>query len=276
MSFDISILPNGNNNGLWFIWDNARILLIRQQLPNTPPDVPLTGYRFIGLADGIACHSAELIGPGPADAEWQGMRALLPLLTPAQQQALSRARQFRLFDREHRFCSACAHPLETHHHDHGKYCPGCGQPAYPRLSPAMMVCIVRDRQILLARAPHFAPGIYSALAGFVEPGETLEQCVHRETMEEVGIRIHNLRYRQSQSWPFPHSLMLAFIAHYQSGEITPQAGEIEDAQWFDIDALPSLPLKASIAHWLIHDAMSQIRAESAPGQEPAPTGNNHA
>jgi NAD+ diphosphatase len=105
--------------------------------------------------------------------------------------------------------------------------------------------------LLLARSPHFLPGVYSALAGFVEPGETVEQCVHRETQEEVGVRVKNLRYVCSQSWPFPHSLMLAFTAEYDGGDIRPQPGEIEDAGWYHIDTLPTIPAQLSVAYQLI-------------------------
>ncbi|XLM19642.1 NAD(+) diphosphatase, partial [Chromobacterium piscinae] len=155
-----------------------------------------------------------------------------------QVQAAARAAQLRQFLRNHRFCGHCATPLAVSADQLGRHCPSCGQVYYPRISPAMMVLVHRGRELLLARSPHFTPGVYSALAGFVEPGETLEECVHRETWEEVGIKVKNLRYAFSQSWPFPHSLMLAFTAEYDSGDIRPQEGEIEDAGWFDIDALP--------------------------------------
>ena len=123
------------------------------------------------------------------------------------------------------------------------------------------MCLVRrDRKILLARSPRFAPGMYSALAGFVEPGESLEQCLAREVFEETGIRISNARYFASQPWPFPHSLMIAFVADYAGGEITPEPGEIEDAQWFDIDALPQLPNRISIARRLIDGVLAEMRA----------------
>ena len=115
----------------------------------------------------------------------------------------------------------------------------------------MMALVVRGRQLLLARSPHFPPGVYSALAGFVEPGETLEACVHREVQEEVGVRIDNLRYVGSQGWPFPHSLMLGFHAEYAGGDIVMQEDEIEDARWFRVDDLPPLPASRSIARHLI-------------------------
>lgn len=125
--------------------------------------------------------------------------------------------------------------------------------AYPRLSPVVMVRVAREGRILLARAPRFAPGVYSLLAGFVEAGETLEQAIHREVAEEVGIRVRNLRYFASQSWPFPHSLMMAFTADHAGGEIRVDGREILDARWFAPDDLPGLPNPMSMAWRLIQD-----------------------
>lgn len=261
MSFVIAGPVDPARPPIWFIWNDSRLLHIAGQLPASDAGLALTGRHPVGSADGRACFSALLVGPAPDGAQWVGMRQALADMDPALRQALSRARQLHLHDQEHRFCSACATPLVQNAHDAGRHCPHCALVFYPRLSPAMMVAITRGRDILLARAPHFAPGVYSALAGFVEPGETLEQCVARETQEEVGIAVRRLRYVDSQSWPFPHSLMLAFVAEYAGGEIVPQAGEIEDAGWFDIDRLPLLPTQASIAWRLIQHTVAEIRAQ---------------
>jgi NAD+ diphosphatase len=119
-------------------------------------------------------------------------------------------------------------------------------------------------QVLLARSPHYAPGMFSALAGFVEPGESLEDCLHREVAEEVGVRVRGLRYYGSQSWPFPHSLMVAFSAEWDGGEIVPQPDEIEAAHWFGIDALPPIPPRFSISGHLIRDSVEALRAGRRP------------
>ena len=132
---------------------------------------------------------------------------------------------------------------------------------YPRMSPAMMVSITRGRELLLGRGINFPPGRYSALAGFLEAGETIEQCVHREVMEEVGLRIHNLSYFGSQSWPFPNSLMIAFHAEYRDGEIDYDPSELADAQWFDIDDLPQMPPRLSVARALLDETIHRIRNE---------------
>ena len=137
-------------------------------------------------------------------------------------------------------------------------CPACGLLAYPRLSPAIMVLVRDGERLLLARSPRFKPGVYSALAGFVEPGETLEQCAVREVREEVGIEIANLRYFASQPWPFPNSLMIAFFADYAGGDLRLDPVEIEAAEWFTPDNLPILPEPISISRRLI-DAACQLR-----------------
>jgi NAD+ diphosphatase len=126
-----------------------------------------------------------------------------------------------------------------------------------------MALVRRGDRLLLARSPHFPPGMHSALAGFVEPGESLEQCLRREVREEVGLEVTDLRYFSSQPWPFPHSLMIAFTCGYAGGEIVPEPGEIEAAAWFDLDNLPVLPNRISIARRLIDATIAQIRSEKA-------------
>ena len=137
-----------------------------------------------------------------------------------------RAAQVLEWDRAHRYCGVCGTPTELQPGERARKCPACGHTAYPRLSPAMMVLVWRDGEVLLARSPHYVPGVYSALAGFVEAGESIEQCIHREVAEEVGVRVTDLRYYGSQSWPFPHSLMIAYTARWIDGAIVKQDGEI--------------------------------------------------
>jgi NAD+ diphosphatase len=138
-------------------------------------------------------------------------------------------------------------------------CPACKLSAYPRVAPAVMALVRKQNQILLARSPHFPPGMYSALAGFVEPGESLEQCLAREVAEEVGVEVARPRYFASQSWPFPHSLMIAFVCDWVSGEIRRQEAEIEEAKWFEVLQLPRLPSKISIARRLIDGVVEEMR-----------------
>ena len=140
-------------------------------------------------------------------------------------------------------------------------CTACGLSVFPRIEPAVIVAVTRSpNEILLAHAKRLPPGVHSVLAGFVEPGESLEQCLAREVLEETGLRIANPRYFASQPWPFPHSLMIAFVADYAGGEITPAPDEIEDAQWFALDALPKLPNRISIARRLIDGVIAEMGA----------------
>ena len=145
-------------------------------------------------------------------------------------------------------CSSDLAPSER-----AQVCPQCGLTAFPRLSPAIIVCIRRGEQILLARNHRFPPGRFSVLAGFVEPGETLEEAVAREVREEVGIRVRDIRYFGSQPWPFPNSLMLGFTAEYAEGELVVDESELAEAHWFTRDNLPDLPPPISIARRLIED-----------------------
>lgn len=165
---------------------------------------------------------------------------------------LSRAAQIAEWARSHRYCGVCGSGMQQSSTELCFHCPSCGFSAYPRISPAMMILIKRGDKVLLARHSHYATQRYSALAGFVEAGESLEQTIHREVMEEVGLKVNNIRYFGSQSWPFPHSLMVAFSAEYESGELHLQADEISDAQWYGPDdELPDIPGNDSISGRLI-------------------------
>lgn len=150
-----------------------------------------------------------------------------------------------------RFSGCCGTPTQLRTQEMAKECSNCKSVIYPTTSPAIIVLIERSGQLLLARSPHFRPGMYSTLAGFVDPGESLEAAVHRECQEEVGIRVKDVKYLGSQAWPFPSSLMIGFRATWSEGELKPQPGEIEDAKWFDASSLPDLPHRCSIARHLI-------------------------
>ena len=145
-------------------------------------------------------------------------------------------------------------------------CHKCGHRVYPRISPCILVAVVKDDQILLARSKRHKPGFFSILAGFVESGETLEQAAVREVAEEVGVKINNLRYVGSQPWPFPHSLMAGFMADYVSGDIRCQPNEIEEAYWFDITALPEIPPVQTLSGQMIAQAQSEIASKSGLNQ----------
>ena len=240
-------------------------LLLREQLltPQAPALFEAAQRHYLGRLDGLDCWALRLAAAPPG---WEALplRAAMMALPEPLMGLAGRAAQVLEWDRAHAFCGVCGTPTEALPQERARRCPACGHLVYPRLSPAMM-CLVwrptsRGAELLLARSPGYAPGVYSALAGFVEAGESLEDCVHREVAEEVGVRVRGLRYYGSQSWPFPHSLMLAYTAEWDGGEIVPQPGEIEDARWFPLDALPGIPPRFSIAGHLIRDQVAALSA----------------
>ncbi len=164
---------------------------------------------------------------------------------------LARAAQLATWFDQHRFCGRCGTALVAHHQDLARACPRCELVQYPRISPCIIVLVRRGDQCLLARSGRFPPGRFSTLAGFIEAGETAEAAVKREIREEVGIEVENLQFFASQSWPFPHQLMLGFFADYAGGEVVPDGEEILEADWFGCDQLPDLPPPFSISRQLI-------------------------
>jgi NAD+ diphosphatase len=165
--------------------------------------------------------------------------------------AAFRAVQILEWNENHRFCGACGEATVRKTEEHARVCRKCGQVFYPRMSPAVIVAITKGNKLLLARNKNFPPGRYSVLAGFVEAGETLEECIKREIKEEAGIEVKNIRYFGSQSWPFPNSYMLAFTAEYDKGEIRLDDSELADAGWFGADEMPQIPGSISISRRLI-------------------------
>ncbi|MGN6827832.1 NAD(+) diphosphatase [Paucibacter sp. M5-1] len=257
--------PAASTAEAWhFVFVGGRLLLREQVLSPQPPALfePVQGRRhYLGRLDERDCWALQL-AEAPPGFEALPLRAAMMTLPEPLMQLAGRAAQVLEWERTHRFCGVCGTATEALAHERARRCPACGQVCYPRLSPAMMALVWRRTaagpELLLARSPGYAPGFYSALAGFVEAGESLEDCVHREVAEEVGVRVTNLRYYGSQSWPFPHSLMVAYTAEWVDGEIVPQAGEIEDARWFPLDGLPGIPPRFSIAGHLIRDQVAAL------------------
>ena len=217
--------------------------------------------HHLGDLQGLACVALTLADTAEAPSGYRlaGLRALFfripePLLALA-----ARASQVVEWDRTHRYCGRCGTPTRERATERAKECPACAYIAYPRVSPAMMALVTRGRELLLARAARFTTGMYSALAGFVESGETIEDCIVREVREEVGVEVKNLRYFASQSWSFPHSLMIAYTAEYAGGEIRLDDEEIADARWFSVDAMPPVPPSVSIARRLIDVTAARLR-----------------
>ncbi len=228
----------------------------------------VSGIRhYLGRLDGADCFAIVLPDEfdGAPGFTLVGLRPLFLHLPEATLALAQRAFQVVEWDRTHRFCGRCGTPTRDKDGERAKQCPACGYVAYPRLSPAMMVLVTRNRELLLARANRFPGAMYSALAGFVEPGETIEDCIHREVREEVGVEVDSLQYFGSQSWAFPHSLMIAYTARYAGGELHADPAEIADVQWFPVDALPSLPTTVSIARRLIETTAMRLRADIPVG-----------
>lgn len=213
---------------------------------------------YVGELHGQACYAADVAQfPEIPAGEPAPLRAVFQLAGPQTFALAGRATQLLDWQANHRFCGRCGSQTVKQAGEYSMQCPSCWLLAYPRISPAVMVLVRDGDKLLLARSPHFKPGVFSALAGFVEPGETLEECAAREVREEVGIEIANLRYFHSQPWPFPNSLMVAFFADYAGGTITPDPSEIEAAEWFSPDALPILPEPISISRRLIDAALQR-------------------
>ncbi len=208
----------------------------------------------LGLWNGRYCQVdwvEDEVLPGP-DYAYRGIRSLFGQLDEGLLGLAGRAYQIAEWSRTHRYCGACATPMRLAPGERAFHCAHCGMLAYPRISPAMMVLIRKGDSVLLALHAKSGSTRFTPLAGFLEAGESIEEAVHREVMEEVGLRVHNLQYFMSQSWPFPHSLMIAFTADYLDGEIRVDPGEIVEARWFGPDDVwPEAVAPVSISSLLV-------------------------
>lgn len=272
---------------VWFVFDRERLLGkltcdMRQAdetcllpvgdvaLPigGSPVDWKLTTVSIhpMGRFDGHPCclvhveaddspEAAE--SPMPGGMSWHSLRDVLPMMDDDAGFLAGRALQILHWERNNRFCGRCGRRMYPRRDERAMQCESCGFVQYPRLSPAVIVAVTRRDTLLLAHNIRFPAGRFSLLAGFVEPGETFEDCVAREIREEVGIRVGNIRYLSSQPWPFPDSLMVGFSAAWESGELAPDGVEIEEARWFGRTSLPDIPGPHTIAgkiirQWLAH------------------------
>lgn len=226
-------------------------------------DIEAVRRQYLGALSGVHCYSLELENhqTAPDGLEFRDLRMLFGSLDATQHAVAGRAVQIVEWDRTHQFCGACGQKTVLAELDRSRSCPDCQIPMYPRLAPAMIVAVERGNKILLGRSAHFPPGIFSVLAGFVEPGESAEEAVIREVFEETRIVCDNVRYFNSQAWPFPNSLMLGFTAQYVSGEISTEQDELEDAKWCRVDDLPTtFPGNISISQWLLNDFIERKKS----------------
>jgi NAD+ diphosphatase len=234
--------------------------------------------HVVGLLDGACCYAVDVpAGDDPSDGAAVDLYAYHGRAGEDAWLAAGRAVQLVEWARTHRFCGRCGGPTEPVTHERAMRCPACGLSAFPRLAPAMITLVTRgqqgpDEEALLARGVRWTVPMYSCLAGFVEPGESLEASVAREVMEEVGLSVTDVRYRGSQPWPFPHSLMIGFRARYRSGALTLDPAEIVDAGWFRRDQLPLIPPPISIARRLIDEWLDEVPevSEGTSTKRPSP------
>ena len=211
------------------------------------PAADVIQSHYMGHIGGTHCYAVE-VSEGGAFAN---LRSLFGKSDHLMFGLAGRAAQIVDWYRSHQFCGQCGAKTEVHEKDRATFCSTCQAFYYPRLSPSIITLVHRGDEVLLARSPNFPEGMYSTLAGFVEPGESIEETLRREVFEEVGVRVGEMEYMGSQPWPFPNSLMLGFLAEYESGDLVLQEEEIADAQWFHYQSLPKLPGPVAISRWLI-------------------------
>lgn len=227
---------------------------------DVPEEADLDAPIVLGaLGDYLCCTQRVDKTPAP-DLETCDMREAMTCFSDALYSVFSRARMLQHWDSRSRFCGACGAELHLGGDEISKTCSACGEIYFPVIAPATITLIRKEDQILLARNRNFRKGLYSIIAGFTEAGETLEACVRREILEEVGIRVRNITYAGNQAWPFPHSHMIGFTAEYDSGEITPDGHEITEAGWFSVDDMPEVPSALSISGKLIERFLADVRA----------------
>jgi NAD+ diphosphatase len=253
--------PVDNNPAYWFVFCSNKLLVtvddhkVRIPYFKSLSELNITPVRiqYLGTLHGHTCYSAEVTPEmtAPTGMTFNDLRSLFGAIDEDIFLLAGKAIQIVSWDQTNQFCGRCGTKMETLEGERAKICPACGLINYPRISPAAITAVIKGNKILLTHNAAFRGNIHSLIAGFVEPGETIEECVHREIFEEVGLKVTNLKYFGSQPWPFPNSLMIGFTAEYESGEITVDGQEITEAGWYDASNLPELPGKMSIARKII-------------------------
>lgn len=249
------------DSDLWFIFSGGKLLARATQESVTLPRLKdiehiafdLHGSFYMGNLDGDRCFAVELreVPEETGNFVFSDLRFLFGIMEEELLNVSSKASELINWENSSRYCGRCGAINENKKGERSKICPACGLVKYPVISPAVIVAIVKGDKILLAHNKNFKGTMYSVVAGFVETGETFEECVKREIFEEVGIRVKNIRYFGSQPWPFPNSLMVAFTAEYEGGDIQVDNVEIGHADWFGIENLPEIPRRGSVARKLI-------------------------
>jgi NAD+ diphosphatase len=257
-----SVKPDDNNNCPvhWFIFNSDKLLIdlkteLKIPFTNKLDDMNIKPVRkqYMGTLMEHACFSVE-VDPetdAPEEMAFMDLHSLYDILDEDIFLLAGRAIQIVNWDKNHQFCGKCSTPTQTMDNEMAKICPECGFINHTRLSPAVITAIINEDKILMAKHSYGLKNRYSLIAGFLEAGETLEEGVEREIMEEVGLKVKDIKYFGSQPWPFPNSLMIGFTANYDEGEINVDGKEILDAKWFEVDEVQRPHSKMSIASELI-------------------------
>lgn len=251
-----------DKNDLMFIFEKGSLLLkrvkdtlsvprrfeVEENILNSSKEI-----HCMGEFNNIGCYAVEIenLNALPRKFELVDLYESGVILNEDMFSLAGRGRQILHFNQQSKFCGKCGSKTIEKEDERAKRCTSCGNLIFPSICPAIIVAIIKGDEILLAHNKNFKNNMYSIIAGFVDSGETLEECVKREVFEEVGIRVKNIRYYNSQPWAFPNSLMVGFIAEYESGEIHVDGNEILDAGWFKEGNYPTLPRKMSIAGKMI-------------------------
>ncbi len=267
--FDLSTPDqNPGGDGVWVLLQGMQLFTLSgrpEQLPSGACPLPPLAENalYLGQWQGEPCRLLEVPEDTalPATLEAHHLRATEPTL-PASLSSLGGIGLMVLhWEATSRFCGNCDGTMERLPGEWGKFCLQCGAHHFPRIHPCVIGLIVRGQQILLVRKGEWATGRFGLVAGFVEFGESLEEAMAREALEETGINITNIRYLGSQSWPFPSQLMCGFVADYAGGDIDLRDQELCAAQWYALDQLPTLPPSRSIARYLIDHAADFIKQD---------------
>lgn len=270
MKFKMSVKPErtvDQDKAYFFVFKNDQLLLFsgehQYRIPGkadlTALDLQDINRHYLGTLGENPCYAVDLsLGEKiPGEVNYTGLREVFGLIDEELFRVASYAYQILHWDRTHQYCSICGARTGYGSGDRAKVCMKCGSIYYPRIAPAVIVAVCKGNKLLLVRNKRFKHNFYSVIAGFVEAGESLEECLVREVKEEAGIEVKNITYFGSQSWPFPNSLMIGFTAEYASGELKLDGKEIADAGWFSPESFPQIPGPVSIARQLIDAFVNQ-------------------
>lgn len=254
----------------WFLFDGDELLVTQtneallSEIPRYTTTaitaLPIQSEMYLGTYQDLHLYagSIEKHNIQPTETQqWLPFRQVLICFQQDSMQLANAAKQLLTWHQDNQFCSRCGHRLAAHAQERAKQCNACDYLCYPKISPCVIVLVHNRDHIVLAKAHRYQSQRYGLIAGYIEAGETAEQAAIREVKEEVGLNVKHCRYFATQSWPFPHLLMIGFFAEYSSGEIQIEAAELDDAKWFSIHSLPPLPSLGSIANKMIASYIHQ-------------------